>query len=141
LEKMIKIFDDIDKLIEDFEKIAPLILTENNSIMISFDPNLEKKSWLQLKTDELKRIKKEISKNLEINLNDIVIFELTDIGKEIYKKYEDKQNIPDKFKMKNLDEKLELQLWKLFEVFGKYMYIGCQIPFINNLFKINLKKE
>jgi len=138
---MIKIFDDIDKLIEDFEKIAPLILTENNSIMISFDPNLEKKSWLQLKTDELKRIKKEISKNLEINLNDIVIFELTDIGKEIYKKYEDKQNIPDKFKMKNLDEKLELQLWKLFEVFGKYMYIGCQIPFINNLFKINLKKE
>lgn len=90
---------------------------------------------LELWTKALKTLEK-LRKKKEINLNEVVVVELTDKGKEIYEKYKDSSNLLNNLKKKNLDGELKFQLWKLFEIFGEHIGIGSQILFINNSFKI-----
>ena len=72
--------------------------------------------------------------NFTINLNDEVKIKLKDQGIEILKQEHERINQllkrKDKFELK-LDEDgyYKEQLWKIMQVFGKYIAFGADVPF------------
>lgn len=71
-------------------------------------------------------------KNLIINWNDQVIIQPNALGWKIWEDYW------NKFKVKppKHQETLTLQLWDVANVFGSYLYNGCEMPFVNTTIEI-----
>lgn len=70
-----------------------------------------------------------------MNLNDNVMVVLTKRGAEIINAREEHySNIIPNYKKHTYNEgdELKTQLWCLFEVFGEYISITCEVPFKNN---------
>jgi hypothetical protein len=67
--------------------------------------------------------------HININMNDRVKVWLTDYGLEILK-HELSQEIFDMY-IKNSSKYncFEFTFWKLMNIFGKYIYDGCKLPF------------
>lgn len=70
-----------------------------------------------------------------MNMNDTVSVILTDTGAKIMndrEKYYQK-NIPNYIKRTySCGDKLQTQLWCLFDYFGEYIYMTCDTPFKDN---------
>jgi len=76
---------------------------------------------------------------MKFNINDRVIVDLTDFGKQILNK-----KAPEKLIFCHMlpSKKYKFQLWELMEIFGKYMYSGMpEIPFVNNEIEIKENKH
>lgn len=82
---------------------------------------------------------------IKFNINDKVKVKLTDFGRSEYKKILDerRKNAPheynDLFKMPiEKDGYSEWQLWILMANFGHLFFNGCEIPFEDNIIKLDI---
>jgi hypothetical protein len=69
-------------------------------------------------------------------MNEFATVKLTPRGLGIYKKYYG--NFPEKISANN---EIELQLWEMFLVFGETFFVGCDVPFEDNLITIESEKN
>ena len=84
----------------------------------------------------------------DFNINDYVKVKLTEKGKYIYYHQFDDMNVDilkrggkplNPIELKYDDEGYtEFQMWHLMEIFGKYLFNGCNIPFETTI-KLKLK--
>lgn len=77
---------------------------------------------------------------VDFNVNNYVLIKLTDFGRKAYQKYYREQGLLHFFKEREEDEEgwSKWQMHELFDIFGKYFYIGQEIPFELN---IRIKKS
>lgn len=74
-----------------------------------------------------------------MNFNDIVEIELTDVGKQIlseheenlFKQLSDNEYVRSCLRKRCCDEnnKIQLPLWEVANIFGAYLYVGRKEPF------------
>ena len=83
---------------------------------------------------------------LSLNLNDTVSVTLNIHGVSILHKYYNTDPITEKqivpiLNIKDIpglnDTIYKTELWNLMQIFGKYMYNGCTVPFALNEMRIN----
>jgi len=76
-----------------------------------------------------------------INLNDKVRVQLTDLGRELYKKDHMQFMEEHDFEPKEEDSKgwSEWQLWNLMEIFGAHVSMGQPLPFNTTIEIVDLK--
>lgn len=74
---------------------------------------------------------------IDINLNELVYFELTEYGKKIYAEYVERNSSPY---VKEFTYPNELLLWEFMNIFGKALYLGNpKVPTVDN--KILIRNE
>lgn len=74
---------------------------------------------------------------MKLNMNDYVLVKLTDIGRRLHKKDHDKfwSNFPEMDRsqyrppVEDSEGRSKWQMWALMQSFGKYMHLGCKVPF------------
>ena len=79
--------------------------------------------------------------DLNINLNVEVEVILTTEGEFYLRHYYTELNIPFSENLIKENKKFRAPLWEIMQIFGKYLYNGCEIPFKNNIIQISLKNE
>lgn len=86
-------------------------------------------------------------KPILFNINDSVWIQLTDIGREIYYHQDDELNtsygrevISPKYP-KETNKWFSMQLWKVMELFGPYIHLGGELPFLPEISLVDPNKQ
>jgi len=90
----------------------------------------------------------KLKKFVEVDINNLVRVKLKPEMKKFYVEYEKERNKKycNKTELKNIlkeasKDEIEIQLWKLMEIFGPKISISAIPPFEKNIIKININKE
>jgi hypothetical protein len=81
---------------------------------------------------------------VEINANEMATVELTDYGVDLYRRYYFSLPIYEgqrisRCKITTETNTLNIELWKLMNIFGGYMSVGGLVPFVKNVIKLETK--
>jgi len=75
---------------------------------------------------------------MNVNLNDRATVTLTSTGAATYNRYLSQFTYPGRQEPnKKAGYVLSTQLWELFKIFGDSIYMGCNVPFENNVMEIS----
>lgn len=75
---------------------------------------------------------------MKLNLNSYGTVTLTQAGADIYNKWDRQWEGYTWWEPKNFvaGSVLKDSLWKLFQIFGHHIHMGCEVPFLDNVVEI-----
>lgn len=75
-----------------------------------------------------------MKKIIEVNINDYVIVNLNDDGKQILTEHFKKYGIPERYLHKEQEDgTYKFPMWEWMNIFGEYMVMGKEVPFDTNV--------